>query len=256
MKSSKMKHKFTFLTIIFIFLLIAVSCTQKSITEPEKQSLARLEPEQGFIGSLLKISNLDTSANRYNTRLYFPGLEHGHYADSIVDHIIYAHIPYGATSGQLKVIAGKDSVVFKNFKVLEDCPESVVVKWYNLPDPVTESNARYWDWAGYKPWKAEIKGDTIHFFVDGFCGDECHYWLDFKLKINEKKALPEFISLRYFSQDYYSGDEEYWLEQGLIKIQDYDPNSVISGRIFSVFFDYCNGLRFWYDFSKEQQNGE
>ncbi len=240
------------IVLLFFILAILSACSKKNISEPEEHISAKLEPEHCYIGTILKISNLDTSANWYSTKIYFPGMEYPARPDSIKDHVIFTHIYYGVVSGPLKVRAGKDSVVFENFKVLEDCPDSVVVKWYNLNPKITEHNARYSDWEGLRNWQAEIKKDTIHFFLDGFCGDECHYWLDFKLKIVEGEDLPRFILFRYFTHDAYSGDHEFLLKRGLIKIQDYNPKGVISGHIFYDNNSYQNGLKFWYDFSRNE----
>jgi len=103
-----------------------------------------------------------------------------------------------------------------------------------------------------QPHQVTQQDEMITFIYAGYCGDECGYKVTLVLRHVGVGQLPEFVAHTYKTSDYYSGQEQYQLAEGLLEIESWDLDGIVSGRV--VREDDEHGwppLAFWHDFSNQ-----
>jgi len=144
--------------------------------------------------------------------------------------------------------------VIENFFYYRECDTSwLCVLPYNLNYDVTEHLASITFTNLYSPpdfreWSAVKKADTIIIsrYYEGY---ESDYEYTIKFQHLNNNDLPVFIEAthkRFGDTGTLSGT----MQVGVIKIQDWDINGIVSGRVLGKvwgWYDYS----FWYDFSEQ-----
>ena len=240
-----MKKLWLFFPLLFLF------CSRNTDVL-ESQSEIRMQPESGYFGSEVVFTGVQTEATESGIRVVFAGMTttfspvyQGH--DTLI-----ARVPYGAKSGTVELFVNTKKYVFENFTVLEEVPDAVEVKHYNLARPITEEEAMLDSFDGPMPWEGATKKDTLILTNSGLCGDECNYRIDLRFVSHTAADLPVFIDLIALQEtfDYYIVRDTFRLERGIIKIQDYNPDGLVSGQVYSELWPLIP-LTFWYDFGQK-----
>lgn len=240
--------KLVLLFIIAQFIFYTCSENTSSVSEKEKEIEIEIISNNKKIGSIIRITGFDSLLKRTDYLLAFSGVDYKLYPDSVNNYNLYTHIPFGAITGQLKILVKNEVIFSDTIIVSEESPDSVIIKWFDLSYEINERDAFLEGFSGLLAWQGTLSEDTVSFSITGLCGDECNFIIELKLKEVQSLDLPEFVSLIRTRSDYYSGIETDTLKAGIVKIQDYDLAGVVSGKVFSEYWE-PRGLTFWYDFS-------
>ncbi len=234
--------------ILLIIVALFFSCAPNSSSPDENGIKVTYSGTQ--IGGLITVSGVTPLLKRIDYLFTFPGVEDPLFPDSISGDKLYSHIPYGAVNGQMEILAQRESLHSATIKVSEECPDSVVVKWTDLPVTIREQDSYAEDLSGFIKWQGLLNRDTVTLVLAGLCGEECSYTIELRFKNIAYDNLPEFISMIRRRTDLYSGAESDTLKAAIIKFQDYSTNGIISGKVFSSYWE-PTGLTFWYEFGKK-----
>ena len=111
---------------------------------------------------------------------------------------------------------------------------------------LTEENAVVRDWSGEsRRWESRVDGDLVIISARGICGDECGFTYELVLS-GLSDECPTFHSGRVRrsagGSPAGSSRDTTWATQGVLEIQDWDPERAISGRLDSEvdFTFYAN----------------
>ncbi len=216
-------------------------------TSPDDSIAAEVSGTQ--IGSLITVKNVDTLLKRTDYLFTYPGIDYQLFPDSLKNKRLYAHIPYGATSGEMVITEKDEQILTADITVSEECPDTVVVSWFDLTYTLREKDAYLEGLSGPLSWEGTRSNDTLTLSISGLCGAECSFNIVLKFKKASPGNLPAFISMIRTNSDVYTGiTERDTLKAALIKIQDYNWTGIVSGKVFSEYWE-PRGLTFWYDFS-------
>lgn len=213
-----------------------------------EKPLASVEPTKVVYGDKIKIFNIsiDSLINRQYINILFPDARREFLPDSATFDTIYSHVPYDVSIGKilLKSSGGDDSIFVEDILIFDSSPQGVKVVWSDLNYRIDEyiSTFKHIEWFQFI-WTVNIEEDTIKVSGKLQAGE---YWGDFILNLQDKGAnlLPEFLDgyVQIFTD--FGGNFHYPLHRGIIKIQDWNVDSLISGRVLSYDNDYC----FYYKF--------
>lgn len=241
---------FAVLTVGFVFSGCQRNSTTGVETNGEKQ--LQVSPASGYIGTRLTITGVPFSENGADIQLQFSNLSYRLAPDSLHKDTIFSHIPYGAVTGPLSItINGKLHYSIDPLRVLETCPDSVVIRPYNLNVGLLKKDAWYYDEL-QKPheWQGTVSGDTVTLSRDFPFGDEGRVNQELKLRVSNASGLGcEFVAYFRTQNDYQNGTTKVdTLKKGIVKIKDFSTGGVVSGKIFYEDIE-PGAVVFWYDFS-------
>lgn len=243
------------------FLLISViifvyGCEKDPISgKTNNVNIASISPSKGVIGTKLKIyDNIPSGLKIGSVSIFFPYVCDWIIPDSISDDTIYTHVPFGARSGDIKVNFSRDSLIIKNFSITEESLDEVKVCWSDLNYLIDEKISTYTIGPVSKElkWSVGIIQDTVKITTEYYPGE---YVLYYHMELLNKgvNQLPQFI-LGYGLMDTDYGEKIiYKLKKGIIKIQDWNVDSLISGRVLSTPWKNDNYI-FWYKFDKSNSH--
>jgi len=216
-----------------IFLMAISGCRVSNEPLPTNSISCTLVQEGTEIGSAIKISGVDTTLDLFHYQIRFPGTSARQYARKFDAAMAVFNIPFGAKSGNLEFFVDDEPITIKNFIVTEDSPENqVLVKWYNLSDSITRQSSVTYSFDGPISWQGELENDTLVISKEGLCGDECNFQYNLKLQLSGPGELPAFISFRHDKSDYFQEQENYIINSGLIKLQQFNSSGICSGKIY------------------------
>jgi len=241
-----------FLSILFIFLVfLSTILIQNCESNPqsfESKSLS-VVPSSGVIGTKLKIFGVPFDTSDYAWRITFSNVGDFIWADSNSVDTIYTYVPFGAQSGDIKLNSLDDSLLIKDFLVTEECADNVNISWSNLNYKIDKKASIFTIMPVISEfiWSVENIQDTIKISAGYYPGDFCIYY---HLHLLDKgvNQLPQFLSGYALEETDYGAERIFDLDKGIIKIQDWHVDSLISGRVFST--PWNNNYSFWYKFDK------
>jgi hypothetical protein len=247
-----------------ILLLTLYYCSETSNPVQSQSPKPRvfiksIEPSQLQVGMDYKIAvghengNLDLYQNVvFNNRLW-------HDADSVRGDTIYSYVPYihfAPLYRELKIQAQIDSAQYYDIDTVyvfpNTCQNGVCISWNDLKN-INENDSHYWG----KIWTGETNQDTVILTHIMPFGDDGTATRELKLISNSHGELPEFISFERRVFEVHHGGFTDSLRNGLIKIQDWNLNGIVSGYIFPELIEdfwsdydiWPKKIVFWFDFS-------
>jgi hypothetical protein len=201
-------------------------------TEKEPAVELRITPSAGRVGSVLVIHDTRFAAGT-DYWIEFPGTGEAVRSDSATDSTAYTFIPFGATSGPIRVDGWSWTGLTGRFTVTESVDTlALSTVHYDLSVPVTANDA----WVNYYPgrkssWQAERKADTVHLWLA--CQYPEQYEATHLVLIDRGSGrLPEMASVWVDVRTDYSVDWKESIPAGLVKIQQFDGAGVVCGRFF------------------------
>lgn len=193
----------------------------------------RIEPESGPIGTLVTIrpGPFVTPVNA-NT-VFFEGASDYLLSDSGSQGVLFTFVPFDAASGPVVVRMGSTKGLTQPFQVTEAVDtQRTAVSWYDLPGPVRENDSSVVDMMGFRrTWTGELHGDTVHVHRGYSTGDE-YYEYHFVMRHRGSGQLPELLQAWIHVRTDYAAVWDDTIRAGLLKVQDWDPGSVLSARFF------------------------
>lgn len=234
------------LLIFSAFLLNFCEKASPGLTEiPEPSNLLDIYPDRGTVGTRLSIVGVRFDSIPARNAVYFANSAITR-TDSVKNGFLFATIPLLAASGQLTVIVRGDTFFTEPFELMEECADSsICLLPFDLNSEITESSSLFFGHDG--GWNVEVKNDTVTIFATVSWGTwQTGFIFNFLDKTNSD--LPNLINVVF---TYEGGDPGIGtfvvdtLQHGIVKIQDWDLNDVVSGRIFARE----GTLDFWYDFT-------
>ena len=232
--------------------------TLLSPASPDNQPISLIvRPDSGRIGSPLSIRH-PSFVPRSNYLIGFPGADDVlvAFCDSL--YTIHTFVPFGARSGRVSVSMSSLQGLTQRFVVSEafDTLATSVVG-YDISPPVTPADSGIIDFAGrFRAWRADVSGDSVHLSVrysPGYDIREIH----FILHDSGDGRLPGFLSCWTYIKFDYPGSRTITISTGVLKIQDWSINGVMSGRFFTRPSDPVlpNGtVAFWADRSPARRS--
>ena len=130
-----------------------------------------------------------------------------------------------------------------NFTVHEVSPDTFEVKYYDMNTPLSEKQS-WFIYGDTSKWNGFVNNDTLTFIRNRIINLNS-YDIVLKLINNPESDLPIFSGFYLVTKEL-SGDilNIDTVHAGIVKIQDFNINSIVSGRIFT---DQGNFI-FWHDF--------
>ena len=112
--------------------------------------------------------------------------------------------------------------------------DTVEIVLYTRAPRITEEMSWKIEWEDgpIKVWSAEVVNDTVTIERYSWCGDECGEVFQLLL-VDAHLSLPRFVTCTYTANNFFPED---WtitdsLVAGVVEIQDWDPDGIISGRV-------------------------
>jgi len=168
------------------------------------------------------------------------------------DTFLSIRIPLGAASGPLTLHAGNgDSTVALIFNVIPPCGQKLCIIQYDGP-PLTEFESLVVDCRGTSvPWTAVNGMDSVIVRQDFCVGDDSHITQLLRFRRDTLSTLFPVTVEGYIFSGQLSGMYVDTL-QGLVRIQSWIPNGVVSGKVswFDKASDAWSDFVFWHDFSQ------
>lgn len=236
--------------------LMMISCKEESnLTNIETPSveIMQIEPLRAKIGEDIRI------VLKINDRNYIPdGSVYfnncWNRADSIKGDTLYTFVPFipnAPEEWKLEVSTSAKNYTYRASSDLsvetEVCFAPVSVKW-NFLSPVSPEEANYISSALYK-WEAQRNQDTIQIIRKQEFNDENNPEIRVLMLDKGKDHVPAHIAIYSMTQyDYGTGEKRIRIDtikQALIRIDNWDSEGVLSGRIFPQVGEYSSG-RFEY----------
>jgi hypothetical protein len=222
------------------FVLVALSvsgCKDLGSAPPtgnEKEPAAelRITPASGRVGSVLAIHDV-RFATGWDYWIGFPGTSEAVRSDSTRDSIAYTFVPFGATSGPIRVDGWSWTGLTGRFTVTESVDTLVLSSvHYDLSVPVTVNDAWVTYYRGWKSmWQAERKTDTIHLRLARSYPEQ--YEVRHLVLIDRGSGrLPETASVWVDVQTDYNYEWRETISAGLVKIQQFNSAGIVCGRFF------------------------
>lgn len=208
-----------------------------------------IQPTQGVIGTRVKLSGVHFDLPAWQNIIMFSNIGDFIRADSGSADAIFAYVPYCAQNGKVELQNSSGSYFVNDFGVIENCQNEVNLSWSNLNYIITAEMSTLSPIPGiFKSWSVDSLQDTIRITGQYFPGD---FSVTQRLNLLNRGAnhLPEFLSGYAIYYPDYPDSTIFPLDKGLIKIQDWDLDNRISGRVLSTPWNY-NEYIFWYDFNK------
>ena len=238
------------INLLVLFLFPILFCCNKNSPLNNKDNILKISPDHCTIGAKVKIFGRSFEDNRSAYTLMFSNASDWIRSDSILNDTIYACVPFTATSGPIEILSTTGNLIIEDFTISNYSLDKIVIFWSDLNYQITkEMSSTTWTPENPKTWTVEKVADTIKVFGEHHPGDYSTYH---RLTLLDKGSgkLPAIISAYTLYKPDYPDSTIYLLERGILKIQDLDLNGIISGRSFSIPWNY-NNYCFWYDLKSE-----
>lgn len=270
-KLSAIYHLFVYIVSVCLIIVVQ-SCSENPVlTEPVpvNVSIESISPEHPLkIGekfqAVLNVENL----NSYyvDNHILFNNIYH--FQNRVSGDTIFSYVPYMPVSFSnwiLKFYIYKSNVGGSIFYEVQDtldvlpeyCATGVCIKWSDL-DSIGEYDSYYYPefYGDQYKWIAESNNDTITLVLDVPGSDEGYIETKIKFLDNDANILPEFVELTKIVYDF-GAEWSDTLKSGIIKIQDWDTSSIVSGIILAELVSPQISKPvpptrsiFWFDFSQ------
>ncbi|HCL00403.1 MAG TPA: hypothetical protein DHW42_09920 [Candidatus Marinimicrobia bacterium] len=241
-------NKIINLLLFTVFLLLF--CCKPNSPLNNKDNILTVSPDHGTIGTKVKIFGRSFEDNRSAYTLMFSNASDWIRPDSILNDTIYACVPFTATSGPIEIVSATGSLIVEDFTISNYSLDEIVICWSDLNYQITkEMSSITWTPENPKTWTVEKIADTIKVFGEHHPGDYSTYH---RLTLLDKGSgnIPEIISACTVYKPDYPDSTIYLLERGILKIQDWDIDGIICGRLFSDPWKF-NNYSFWHNFKNE-----
>ena len=255
---------YIFVPILLITLYNCVETSnplQPQSTKP-RVFIKSIDPSQLQVGMDFRVvvgyDNGNPSA--YGSVVYNNGLWHD--ADSINGDTIYSYIPYlhfASPYRELRITASFDNINYYDVDTVyvfpNTCLSGICVGWNDLKT-IKEEDSYSYSIDGLEGWLGEIHQDTVRIWRRNLGCDEGSVLKEIKFLSNGSNILPELLSLKVDVFCWPHPTRTDSLRHGLIKIQEWSLNGVVSGYVFSELLDFGSDydiwpkkIVFWFDFS-------
>lgn len=245
-----MQKSIIIISIIFLFN----SCNKDLPTPPliidagSKLKISSISPSIAKPGFVLTITGSGFDSTHYKNLILFNGGISA--ADSGSPEKLFTTVPFYAKSGIIKVVVKNDTAVGPAFNVVPIDTNGLNITTYSGPT-FTERDSYFIDWLGNTvKWKAVKTGDTLTLSQGGICGDECNQVKTIKFYNNINDTLPHTVlamdSIRDFWPDY-----KIDTLKGFVEFQDWNINSIVSGKVKVYDDNYWWSFIFWYNFNQK-----
>jgi hypothetical protein len=267
-----------FIIFMLLFLSIQFSCIFDGppIVDPpvDQTKYGHVNPTNARLGTKLKFFNTDSTDYPFEDyKILFTGIPNMISPDSVTTAGMFTAVPFGVRSGQILLIHGDidsaniddlggefpmincDTVVINGFTINEVSSEDEKrITFSDLNYTITEANSKY---RAVTPdeeivWIGEISGDTTRLSTSYTAGgvDYTHHITFYSIRGDS--ILPELMNA-YSDSKYVKAGVEYpefdLFIEGIVKLQDWRPGNLVSGKIISPIGD-LNNYDFWCDFSE------
>lgn len=205
------------------------------LLDGEPTSLLICTPDSGNIGTVVAIEGMRFSVPAYVNVVVFAN----HIdlrPDSGTAERIFFTVPFGAGSGRLRV-ESRDSVAETGVFTVKETfdPGALQTAWYNLPTPITLRDSVVVDEMHVqRTWRASIRHDTVDIYRYHSSGE---VWGEYHLTFVNRgtNMLPQPIVARFIGRWDTGGGID--TMRGVVKIQDWNPDAALSGRLFGNPYD-------------------
>lgn len=241
-------NKIINLLVFFVFPMLF--CCKPNSPLNNKDNILTISPDHCTIGTKVKIFRRSFEDNRSAYTLMFSNASDWIRPDSILNDTIYACVPFTATSGPIEIYNANSNLIIDDFTISNYSLDKIVICWSDLNYQITkEMSFTTWTPENPKIWTVEKVADTIKVFGEHHPGDYSTYH---RLTLLDKGRgnLPAIISAYSLFKPDYPDSTIYLLERGILKIQDWDIDGIICGRLFSYPWKF-NNYSFGYDFKSE-----
>ena len=269
-----MKRILTIFIMIALCLFIACDITPPEGNDPEDTvKTGYVSPSAAKLGTLLRFFTTDSLPYPINEyQILFAGMDEFTKPDSFINNNLYVTLPFGAISGKvyMMLLEFDSSDMVNGAFPLKNCdtvfipalqvdeisnPKDIRLTWFDLNYNIHKYNSQYRAFEGTGQnieWQGRVVGDTTHLSANYQIGDVSYEHSISFYSIRGDESLPEFMNARSRSSYTWHGidviENDYFL-QGVIKLQDWDPDTLVSGMIITTPGD-MNNYYFWCDFSK------
>jgi len=189
-------------------------------------------PDSGRIGATVAVTDSDFRPS-YRYAVVFRGTNEPLLITCDSSSTIHAFVPFSALTGPISVCLPGGTWITQTFVVTESSDTTTLaVAPYDILPPVTSADASVTDRMGFpRSWQASVSGDTVHLSRGYSTGDE-YYEYHFVLIARGAQQLPRMAGAWIFVQPDYPGSWRDTIRTGVMKLQDWNPAGVISGRFF------------------------
>jgi hypothetical protein len=213
-----------------------------------------VDPDSGIVGSAITLRCPGFVSPDRDYWVYFPGADDSLRAKATPDSTISTFVPFGARSGEIVVTIGQNQGRTASFHVEHTVDTTMLsVAPYDISAPVTAKDSSVIDFMGIlRSWKADRQGDTLHLHRRYSVG-EGSYEYHVVLIDQGSSVLPRLAAVWTHVDTDYNASWDEPNHVGVLKLQDYRVNGVISGRFFGKASTrhMLNGtMVFWVDLGR------
>jgi len=233
---------------IIISFLLFYRC-DNGVKPDEELFKLHVIPDNCNIGDKIKLFNKKIDSDLSDYYLLFPQTSNWIASDSIHNDTIYTYVPFTSLSGIIHIY---HSDITSEYLTINDYPiGELSICWSDLNYQITKTMSQT-AWIENKRWTTEKNSDTIRIYGFHPTGDYSTLHI-LTLLDKGKDILPDFISGETLMLPDYPETTHYHLNTGIIKIQDWDTENLISGRVFAdPNTSYYNNYVFWYNFKTNE----
>ena len=245
--------QFSLLALVFCQMGCSDLGSQSTPDQGKEPALTiNASPISGRIGTIVTLTGTHfILPPRYNAVRFTGGDELA--ADSGSASVLYTYVPFGASNGPIHVALGDGGLATSDLFTVTEAYDSthLSVVPYDVLPPVTARDSFVVDRMGVtQAWRATIQHDTVHLRRRYFSGDDITD-IDLFMRDHGTGTLPTPVLLTVTRiMDVLSEPPRIdTVRVGLLKIQDWNLASILSGRFFTKDWRWVGNstFSFWVD---------
>lgn len=246
--------------VFFSYLLTLVSngCSDHGSPVPpviqiEQPIALVVQPDSGRVGAPIIIRDSLFKVSRTYV-IQFPGADDVLVVNCNSASTLQTFVAFGAVSGQIAVDIDGHLGFTQPFNVTGEVDTlALSVTGLDISSPLTPGDSSVIDRMHFRrTWYADIAGDTVHISRGYSTGDE-YFEIHFVLLNIAPGVLPRLLKVWTYTKPDYPGSWADTVRTGVLKVQDWNMNGVMSGRFFGKpsIVNMSNGTAaFWVDRSR------
>lgn len=216
---------------------------------PNNPSELTAHPDSGVIGYPIRLTGMTFQPTHFQNLIKFAGTNDSFRADSGTITEIYTYVPLEAQTGMITVEHSEGVGIVKTFKVAQEWSGGIAVLPFNLPGSVTEAESQRYDdgLRRFIGWTAKVSHDTVVLTNSVLITENRYTWELVFIQVGNGQ-LP--VLVQAISRINYDtgGSTTTLLDAGMIKIDSWNLQGVVSGRVFGRLWGPFMKFSFWYSF--------
>jgi hypothetical protein len=230
-----------------VTLLVYLGCVDQGgpVTPPiVKPARLVCVPDSGTIGDMVKIVDGTFAFRASDNIVKFTNAIEVR-ADSGTTSHVFTTIPFGALNGPVRVETPTGVFFSGEFKVTEIYdPGTLNVVRYSLSPAISADDSIVIDPMGFHNiWQATLRHDTVAIHRENH-GGEVYNVYNFVFLNKGAGELPRLLNVWVYHRDDTNISGIDTLTVGIMKIQNWDPNTGLSGKFFPRLSEWAP-ITFW-----------